>query len=133
MHKDRHASADERSRPVNNHVANTSILLRSDIICCWCCNLVLSGIRFNIDCSKDTIPITTVSTLKKQIEDPAASIMVLSRGLERNSTEVFGYMYCFDEIKSGSPSCYIAEVFIERSMRGKGLGELLMIANLANG
>jgi hypothetical protein len=96
-------------------------------------SLVLSGIRFNIDCSKDKIEVGYSSELKKQIEDPAASIMVLSRGLERNSTEIFGYTYSFDEIKSGSPSCYIAEVFIERSMRGKGLGELLMIASLANG
>ena len=46
---------------------------------------------------------------------------------------MYSCTYSFDEIKSGGPSCYIAEVFIERSMRGKGLGELLMIANLANG
>ena len=72
-------------------------------------SLVLSGIRFNIDCSKDKIEVGYSSELKKQIEDPAASIMVLSRGLERNSTEMYGYTYryCITGAPSRGPGFYL--------------------------
>lgn len=61
-------------------------------------------------------------------------IMLLTRQLPdcSGAGEIIGFVYSCDEVVRSGKSCYIAEVFVEPSERGQGLGDLLVAAALAS-
>jgi ribosomal protein S18 acetylase RimI-like enzyme len=69
--------------------------------------------------------------LTRELADQRFKATKKKKGSNDFSCEVLGFVYSFDEQKGRAVSCYIAEVFVDREVRGQGLGELLLIAALS--
>ena len=81
------------------------------------------------------IPDGLTAGIRQIIQDEGGDrIMLLTRELAdcAGGGEVIGFVYSCDEVVRSGTSCYIAEVFVEPSERGQGLGDLLVAAALAS-
>ena len=81
------------------------------------------------------IPDGLAAGIRQIIQDEGGErIMLLTRQLPDCSGggEIIGFVYSCDEVVRSGTSCYIAEVFVEPSERGQGLGDLLVSTALAS-
>ena len=81
------------------------------------------------------IPDGLAAGIRQIIQDEGGDrIMLLTRQLPDCSGggEIIGFVYSCDEVVRTGTSCYIAEVFVEPSERGQGLGDLLVATALAS-
>ncbi len=81
------------------------------------------------------IPDGLAAGIRQIIQDEGGDrIMLLTRQLPDCSGggEIIGFVYSCDEVVRSGTSCYIAEVFVEPSERGQGLGDLLVATALAS-
>jgi GNAT superfamily N-acetyltransferase len=85
------------------------------------------------DPERDGVPDSLTSGIRELIEaEGGERILLLTRELPdcRTST-IVGFVYSYDDTVRGGTSCYIAQVYVEPSERGRGLGEVLVCAALA--
>ena len=106
-------------------------------------NITQAHMRFEMEMATwspdgDSIPDGLNEGIRTIInEEGGDRIVLLTRELADcggGASEVIGFVYSCDEVENDSdaPSCYIAEVFVEPSERGNGLGELLVSAALCS-